>query len=106
MKVKALAIDRFLAGRPIDFLKIDIEGAEDVVIAACRPLLPRVRFVFVEYHARRAAASGLGGIVSALEAANFRLHVENPGARRRPVLGSDASGAFEMQLNVFAWRKA
>jgi FkbM family methyltransferase len=106
MKVKALAIDRFLAGRPIDFLKIDIEGAEDVVIAACRPLLPRVRFVFVEYHARRAAASGLGGIVSALEAANFRLHVENAGARRRPVLGSDASGAFEMQLNVFAWRKA
>jgi len=103
-KVKALAIDRFLAGRPIDFLKIDIEGAEAEVLAACRPLLPRVGGLFVEYHARKDAPSRLGGIATALEEAGFRLRVEELGPRRRRWLGEEDDSAFDLQLNVFAWR--
>lgn len=103
-KVKALAVDRFLAGRPIDFLKIDIEGAEAEVVAACKPLLPRVGSLFVEYHARKDAPSRLGGIVTALEEAGFRLRVEDLGPRGRPWLGEDSGPDFDLQLNVFAWR--
>jgi FkbM family methyltransferase len=105
MRVKGIAADRLLDSRPVDFLKMDIEGAEDVVIEACRPLLPRVRRLFVEYHARKAAAPALGGIVKAIEAAGFLLHVENVGARRRPFVAGEARGAFSMQLNLFAWRR-
>jgi FkbM family methyltransferase len=104
VKVKALAIDRFLGARPIDFLKMDIEGAEDVVVAACRPLLRRVGCVFIEYHSRRAAPSRLGPIVAALEEAGFRLRVESAGKRTRPFFRADPQGAFDMQLNLFAWR--
>jgi FkbM family methyltransferase len=104
VKVKALAIDRFLGARPIDFLKIDIEGAEDVVVAACRPLLPRVGCLFIEYHSRSATPSRLGAIVAALEEAGFRLHVENARRRTRPFCRADTQGAFDMQLNLFAWR--
>ena len=104
IEVEALAIDRLLADRPIDFLKMDIEGAENVVLAACRPLLPRVRCLFVEYHAHKAAPSLLGGIVSSIEAAGFRLHVESVAARAHPFLRAERPGLFDMQLNLFAWR--
>jgi FkbM family methyltransferase len=104
VEVQALAIEPFLAGRPIDFLKIDIEGAEAVVLAACRAHLPRIRWLFVEYHARKGQPSELGGIVEVIESAGFRLHVESLGARKRPFAGPEPSGDFDLQLNLYAWR--
>lgn len=103
-KVRALAIDRLLRDRPVDFLKIDIEGAEEVVVPACAPVLQRVRAVFVEYHARRNSPSTLGRILRTLEEAGLRLQVQNLGARPRPFSHGGAPGDFDQQLNVFAWR--
>jgi FkbM family methyltransferase len=105
IRIKAMAVARLLEARPVDFLKIDIEGAEDVVMEACRPLLPRVQRLFVEYHARKAAPPALGGIVKAIEAAGFLLHVENVTPRKQPFVAGEPPGAFDMQLNLFAWRK-
>lgn len=104
VEVEALAIDRLLAGRHIDFIKMDIEGAESAVLPACRDALNDVRWLFVEYHARKGWPSELGSIVRAIESAGFRLHVESAGPRRRPALGAQAGGDFEMQLNLFGWR--
>jgi FkbM family methyltransferase len=105
IRVRTLAIGALLADRPVDVLKIDIEGAEDVVIADCAPILSRVRCLFVEYHARRGAPSALGGIVRLLEQAGFRLYVENAVAGARP-FASGAAQAFDLQLNLAAWRPA
>jgi FkbM family methyltransferase len=103
MMVRTVAIGALLADRPVDVLKIDIEGAEDVVIADCAPILSRVRCLFVEYHAKRGAPSALGGIVRLLEQAGFRLHVENAVAGSAPFAAS-AAQPFDLQLNLAAWR--
>ncbi len=52
----------------IDLLKVDVEGAEVDVLRGAHAMLPRTRFVVLEYHSpdRRAAAAAL------LTAAGFR----------------------------------
>ena len=102
LKVRAVAVDRLLAGREIDFLKIDIEGAETEVLPACRPILPHVGAMFVEYHMARSAPSRLGELAGLLEQAGFRLRVRDIGPRMQAYGGS----GFDMQLNIFAWRPA
>jgi FkbM family methyltransferase len=102
--VEAIAIQELLAERPVDFLKIDIEGAERRVLAACRGILPRVRWLFVEYHGRVGEPAGLGELASTIEAAGFRFHVQTVGQRQRPFLPAHPQRAFDTQLNVFAWR--
>jgi FkbM family methyltransferase len=102
--VEAIAIQELLAERPVDFLKIDIEGAERQVLAACRGILPRVGWLFVEYHGRVREPGGLGELASTIEAAGFRFHVHTVGRRERPFLPAQPEPAFDTQLNVFAWR--
>lgn len=104
LEVEALAIDRLIAGRHIDFIKMDIEGAENAVLPACKGVLGNVRWLFVEYHALRDRPSELSTIVRAIESAGFRLYIENAGPRRRPVMGEQPRGDFDMQLNLFGWR--
>ena len=36
--------------RPIDLLKLDIEGAEDAVLADCEPVLDRVGAIVMDLH--------------------------------------------------------
>ncbi len=102
--VEAVAVQELLAERRVDFLKIDIEGAERQVLAACCDILPRVRWLFVEYHGRAGERPALGQVASILEAAGFRLHVQTVGRRERPFVATDPQRAFDTQLNVFAWR--
>lgn len=104
LAVEAIAIQELLAERPVDFLKIDIEGAERQVLAACRGILPRVRWLFVEYHGRVGEPAGLGELASIIEAAGFRFHLQTIGRRERPFLPAQPERTFDTQLNVFAWR--
>jgi len=55
--VEALPADELLAGRvdSIDFLKMNIEGAERVALPGCRELLSRTRYVCIAAHDFRAA---------------------------------------------------
>ena len=48
-KVKTVRLKNFLH-RSIDFLKIDIEGAEYEVLKDCEEFLFNVDKIFVEYH--------------------------------------------------------
>jgi FkbM family methyltransferase len=104
LAVEAVAVQELLADRPVDFLKIDIEGAERQVLGACRGILPRVRWLFVEYHDRAGEPAGLGELSSIIEAAGFRFHVQTVGRRERPFLPARPERRFDTQLNVFAWR--
>jgi FkbM family methyltransferase len=88
----------------IDFLKMDIEGAENQVIPACADLLSRADHVFVEYHGRSTAPQRLHEIVDALAAAGFRVTISNIKSRPAPLLGAPPDEPFEQQLNIFGHR--
>ncbi len=62
--------------QPVDFLKLDIEGAEDAVLEECRGSLGNVRHLFCEYHQDSARPSGrLARILEILEANDFDVVV-------------------------------
>ena len=77
----------------VDFLKLDIEGAEGVVLADCQDLLSNVENIFVEGHWTRGQAdNSAAGIVGALEKAGFNVLILSTEGNR--------SNSFQPLLNV------
>ncbi len=107
--VEAVAIDHLLQdcmdGDSIDFLKIDVEGAEDIILEAIRPLLPRVRSLFVEYHGRKGLPSTLGRIIRLIEEAGFEIDLQSLAPATHGFQAIENPGPFHTQLNLFAWRR-
>jgi hypothetical protein len=62
---------RDLLDSPVDFLKIDIEGAEYAVLKDCRDRLQNVRNLFVEYHAAPDEPQRLNEMLSWFSEAGF-----------------------------------
>lgn len=58
-----------------DFLKLDIEGAEVVVLDDCRDIVSSAEHIFLEYHSFFHKKQSLGEIFTTLENAGFRIHV-------------------------------
>ena len=92
--------EMLLGEKCVDLLKMDIEGAETVVIPALKDVLSHVRRLFCEYHSWGVERNGtLGSILAILDEAGFRY-------RLAPVEGSMAT-PFEHQGspwrgNIFA----
>ena len=103
--VPAVDIRKVLAGKQIDLLKIDIEGAEEIVLPACAGSLDNVERIFLEYHSNPDRPQRLGGIADLLNSAGFRLHVQTVRGSRAPFTELQLHAGFDMQLNIFAWRE-
>ena len=103
--VTAVDVREVLAGKQIDLLKIDIEGAEDTVLPACAGSLHHVERIFLEYHSSPNRPQKLGEITSLLNKAGFRLHIQTVSGSRAPFTQLKLHTGFDMQLNIFAWRE-
>jgi FkbM family methyltransferase len=103
--VQAVDVRDVLAGKQIDLLKIDIEGAEEAVLPACAGSLDNVERVFLEYHSKPGKQQRFGELAALLNDAGFRLHVHPESCSRAPFMKLDLRGGFDMQLNIFAWRE-
>jgi FkbM family methyltransferase len=103
-QVRAYSIRSLLNVPVVDFLKMDIEGAENSVLPACADLLPRVRNIFVEYHSRANAPQQLHSIIDSLAQAGFRLTINSVKHRPTPLLPRTSSEEFDLQLNIFGAR--
>jgi FkbM family methyltransferase len=88
----------------IDFLKIDIEGAEYEVINECKNKLKYVENLFIEYHSFDDKPQELNKILEILSENKFRYYIStsvgvkspHPFVKRNTYLGMDN------QLNIFA----
>ena len=104
MSVRTVRLRDYLHDK-IDFLKLDIEGAEYQVIKDCEDLLPNISFMFIEYHSRYDEKQQLGELLVLLNKAGFRYHIQESWTRKRPFVDRKLSGEkFEMAINVFAYR--
>jgi FkbM family methyltransferase len=89
---------------PIDFLKIDIEGAETEVLIDCADSLQYVNRLFVEYHSFIAQPQTLDQILTVLRHAGFRIQI-HPGINaEKPFLDVPEHFGMDLQLNIFAYR--
>jgi len=91
--------------QPIDFLKLDIEGAETEVIQDCRDLLHNVKNLFVEYHSFVSQPQTLHKIIDILSEAEFRIHIHPPMTSPQPFYYRNVHLGMDMQLNIFAFRE-
>lgn len=101
--VKTVRLRNYLDHK-IDFLKLDIEGAETQVLTDCADLLHNVETMFVEYHSFDAEPQSLHVLVDVLARAGFRLHVQALAPAPQPFIKRNSTMGMDMQLNVFAFR--
>lgn len=101
--VKTVRLRDYL-DRKIDFLKIDIEGAETEVVSDCADKLSNVDTLFVEYHSFDSQPQTLNTLVDILTRAGFRLHIQAPMPAPQPFVKCYPEMGMDMQLNIFAFR--
>lgn len=90
--------------RKVDFLKLDIEGAETEVLLDCADRLGNVENLFVEYHSFVTKPQTLHTLMEILANAGFRVHIHPPITSPQPFLDRFVHLDMDMQLNIFAFR--
>lgn len=94
--------DRIENETKIDFLKLDIEGAELEVLKDCKDVLHKATFIFVEYHSYKNQPQQLHELLEILSSCNFRYHIEGLSKKKKPFCIEEIPGNFDLQLNIFA----
>jgi FkbM family methyltransferase len=88
----------------IDFLKLDIEGAETEVLEDAAPRLGNVSRLFVEYHSFSDKPQTLSRLLGILSDAGFRVQLQPMKYSAKPFLKVEAYLGMDLQLNIFAYR--
>ena len=104
VRVPAVRLSPYL-NEQIDFLKLDIEGAELAVLRECATALKNVQRIFVEYHSFEHQKQDLAEVLSILRDAGFRVAVTvSDVLSPRPLLEIGSSLGMDMRLNLFGVR--
>ncbi len=103
IRVRAQRLKDYL-NRPVDFLKIDIEGAEYEVLKDCKEELKNVKYLFVEYHSAENQDQKLDEILQILTSAGLRYHIKEAYTSEKPFMSRPAMVGMDLQLNIFAYR--
>jgi FkbM family methyltransferase len=90
--------------RKIDFLKIDIEGAEYEVLKDCKDALFQVDFLFIEYHSMLTSEQHLDEILSIIKNAGFRYHIQEAATSPQPFIYLHSVHGMDLQLNIYCYR--
>jgi hypothetical protein len=103
--LKTSQLSNYIDG-PIDFLKIDIEGAETEVLKECQHKLHLVKNIFVEFHSMVDSQQTLNEILSILRNSGFRYYISQIGIRsEHPFVHKRVSLGMDNQLNIFGSRE-
>ncbi len=89
----------------IGFLKLDIEGAESIVLEDCKEVLHKIDKMFIEYHSSPSEPQQLQDILTILTNEGFRYYIkedcaltQNPYQKINPIWG------YDLQLQIFAYK--
>jgi FkbM family methyltransferase len=105
IEVDAIDIKTFLEGHTFDFLKMDIEGSEEVVLPACKGYLNNFKYVFVEYHSKIGHKQRLDRILNILTETGFRIHMHCVLSSPMPFIEVNIASGYDLQLNIFGWKE-
>lgn len=103
--VPTVLLDDLIGEDEVDFLKIDIEGAELDVISACRKL-NCVKQMFIEYHSFIDMPQVLSRLLSILEDSGFRYYIDKVYSPVNPYFQITSNQGMDLQLRIFATRSS
>ncbi|MDQ6812943.1 MAG: FkbM family methyltransferase [Bacteroidota bacterium] len=104
VSIEAVPLKNYLTN-DVDFLKIDIEGAEDVVLKSCAAQLRDVERIFFEYHNKINAPQTLHELLVLVKDAGFNYYVKESSTRKRPFVDTDLiCETFDMAINIFCYK--
>jgi FkbM family methyltransferase len=106
IEVEAVSLGKFIT-RKVDFLKLDIEGAEYEVLKSIKSQLGHVQNMFVEYHGKFSENVKLEEIFRILTDAGFWYYIkEATSVYDKPFQyrQTAAEKTFDVQLNIFCFR--
>ncbi|MFN7896970.1 MAG: FkbM family methyltransferase, partial [Cyanobacteriota bacterium] len=101
--VPTVLLDELIGEDEVDFLKIDIEGAELDVISGSKKL-NRVNQMFIEYHSFIDVPQQLSRLLSILEDNGFRYYIDKVCSPQNPYLEITINQGMDLQLRIFATR--
>jgi len=101
--VEAVRLRQYL-DRPVDLLKLDIEGAETEVLRDCRDALDKVQHLYLEYHSTVGQAQTLHVVLEILASAGFRVQILPCSVASRPLIDPPITTGMDLQLHVFGTR--
>lgn len=103
--VSCLRLKSFLH-QPIDFLKIDIEGAEWEVLNDCASSLDLVKRIFIEYHGQFEEQEKLINILNILQNAGFQFYMQEAASLYPTPFyrAKSKNHPYQVQLNIFGFR--
>lgn len=105
IRIDAINFNTLLDKYPkIDFLKMDIEGAEDCVFPACEKQLVKIDKIFIEYHSKSNGEQTLDKILGILKNNGFKYHIYSIFFTKRPFTETIINSGFDNQLNIYAWK--
>lgn len=101
ISIPVVDLRTYLNEKHIDFLKLDIEGAENELIPKLRGTLGSVDHLFLEYHSINNTAQNLPEILSVLKAEGFRMYIKEAAELSLKPFVQRNEGVFDLQLNMF-----
>lgn len=103
--IKSIRLNDLL-NKDVDFLKIDIEGAEYEVIKDCAENLSYVKNLFIEYHGNYDEMYKLNEILNILVNNGFKYYIKEAGSTyNQPFFETKNDYNFDIQLNLFAFKR-
>ena len=107
--VPSLRLRDVLEEGPVDLLKLDIEGAEDIVLADCEPALRGVKAIVMDLHEFDPRVRQAPRVLELLSRAGFSYAIDEfvPLPWREPVAGAETpfpGRALQWAMTVRAWR--
>ncbi len=102
--VKAIRLKNFL-NQKIDFLKLDIEGAEYCVIKDIAENLHQVDNLFIEYHGMFSQNNELLEILEIVRKAGYQFYIKEAAiSYDEPFFRKQRRADYDVQLNIFCFR--
>jgi len=104
--VKAYSLIGYLQ-EPVDFLKLDIEGAEYEVLRNIEGNLDNITNLFIEYHGDFSQTNELVDILNIVQKAGFYVYIKEAcNVYLTPFYINTKHTQFDVQLNIFCRRTA
>lgn len=103
--VESVRLRNILINQKVDFLKIDVEGAEFEILDDCLDVLHNVENIFIEYHRPKNSALHVGDFISKLENVGYKIYIKEAWNNLPQPYCYDAfNPMYDLQLNIFGFK--